>query len=212
MDVLIVGAGGHGKVVLDILRAAGEHTPVGFIDADAALAGTTVGSLPVLGHLNVLPKLVRQHKITGAIIAIGDNRARLSYARILRDQGMELINAIHPMASISPTASLGVNVIVAAGAIICTDTRIGDSVILNTGAIVDHECDIGPGAHICPGALLAGRVRIGEGGDDRPGGQHHPMPEYRPVRHHWRGGRGDPRCSGARDSRGCSRAGDPHRR
>src|SRR5262249_9193735 len=72
-QVVIIGAGGHGKVVLDILRSAGEYEPVGFIDADTRLAGTTVGGLRVLGPTNVLPKLRQQRNLTHAIVAIGDN-------------------------------------------------------------------------------------------------------------------------------------------
>ena len=89
MDVLIVGAGGHGKVVLDILRLGGKHNPIGFIDADTTLAGTTVGGLPVFGPPNQLPKLAKKAK--AAIIAIGDNRTRRSYATMLAEQGFELI-------------------------------------------------------------------------------------------------------------------------
>ena len=162
MDVIIVGAGGHGKVVLDILRAAGKMKPIGFVDADVTLAGTIVGGLSVIGPPNTLPKL-RLQKVRGAIIAIGDNRTRLQYAGLLREQGFELINAIHPTASISPTARLGTNVVVAAQSAICTEAEIADSVIINTAATVDHECIVGEGAHICPGVRLAGRVRIGAG-------------------------------------------------
>jgi sugar O-acyltransferase (sialic acid O-acetyltransferase NeuD family) len=149
-------------VVLDILRLRGEHNPVGFIDADASLAGTTVSSLPVLGPANQLPKL-RARKIAAAIIAIGDNRARLRYAQMLIEQGFELVNAIHPASQISPTATMGKNVVIAAGAIVCADVKLADSVIVNTAAVVDHECEIGQAAHICPAATLAGRVRVGEG-------------------------------------------------
>lgn len=161
MDVLIIGAGGHGKVVQDILRADGKHKVIGFIDADQSLAGTSVGGLPVIGGPNILPKL-RQQKTRAAFIAIGDNRARLQYAGILREHGFELINAIHPSASVSPTATLGVNIVVAAQAAICAEARIDDLAIINTGAIVEHECVVGKAAHICPGAHLAGRVRIGD--------------------------------------------------
>ena len=160
MDIVIIGAGGHGKVVLDILRAAGRDKPIGFVDADLSLAGTSVSGLPVLGPANMLPKL-RQQKVRGAIIAIGDCRTRLQFADLLREQGFELMNAIHPTASISPSASLGVNVVVAAQAAICVEASIADSVIINTAAVVDHECIVGQGAHICPGAHLAGRVRVG---------------------------------------------------
>lgn len=161
MDVVVVGAGGHGRVILDILRAAGQHRPVGFIDADPALTDTKVAGLPVFGHLNVLPKL-RQQRIGGAIIAIGDSSARMSYARLMKDHGFELINAIHPSATLSPSATIGKNVVVAAHAVIGPDTVIEDSCIINTAAVVDHECHIHAGSHICPGAILAGRVQIHE--------------------------------------------------
>ncbi|MBC8105509.1 MAG: acetyltransferase [Anaerolineae bacterium] len=164
MDVVIIGAGGHGKVVLDILRAASgsKIRPVGFLDADPALIGTSINDLPVLGPIHHISKL-RQQKVCGAIVAIGDNRARFSYARYLLDESIELISAIHPGAIVSTTAKTGRNVVIAAGAIVCADAQIGDSVILNTGCIVDHECEIGESAHICPAAALAGRVRIGAG-------------------------------------------------
>jgi sugar O-acyltransferase (sialic acid O-acetyltransferase NeuD family) len=162
MQIVIIGAGGHGKVVLDILRAAGEDEPVGFVDSSPSRAGGRIGGLPIFGPANVLPKL-RQQGIRGAIVAIGDSRARVQYASILREQGFELVNAIHPSSSVSPTAAMGRNVVVAAHAAVCTEARIEDSVILNTACVVDHECEIGAGAHVCPGAHLAGRVRVGAG-------------------------------------------------
>ena len=162
MQVAIVGAGGHGKVVLDILRAGRECEPVGFIDADTTLTGTRVGGLPVFGPVNTLPKL-RQQKVRHAIVAIGNNRTRQRYAALLQEQGFELINAIHPTASVSSTATLRKNVVIAAHGVICTEARLGDCVILNTAAVVDHECDVADAVHVCPGAHLAGRVRVGEG-------------------------------------------------
>jgi UDP-perosamine 4-acetyltransferase len=162
MDVVIVGAGGHGKVVLDILRCSNAHRVAGFLDADTTLADTEIAGVPVLGQVNLLPRLKHQ-RIRGAIIAIGDNRVRASYAKLVQDAGLELISAIHPAASVSETAEVGRNVVIAAGAVVCTHVKLGDSVIVNTAAVIDHECEIGEGAHICPGALLAGRVRIGQG-------------------------------------------------
>jgi sugar O-acyltransferase (sialic acid O-acetyltransferase NeuD family) len=162
MQLIIVGAGGHGKVVLDILRAAGQHEPVGFVDSFANRAGTTYCGLPIFGPANVLPKL-RQQNIRGAIVAIGDCRARQRYATLLCEQGFELVNAIHPTASISPTAVLGKNIVIAALVAVCAEAKIGDSVILNTSCVVDHECEVGEAVHICPGAHLAGRVRVGAG-------------------------------------------------
>ncbi|MGH7178239.1 MAG: acetyltransferase [Tepidisphaeraceae bacterium] len=161
MDAVIVGAGGHGKVVLEILREADRARPVGFLDADPSLVGSMVGGLPVLGAINHIPKL-RQQKIRAAIVAIGDNRARAEYVRVLAEHGLELISAIHPRSSVAASAMIGRNVVVAAGAVVCTEAHIGDSVILNTGCVVEHECEIGQAAHICPCVGLAGRVRIGQ--------------------------------------------------
>ena len=161
MNVVIIGAGGHGRVVLDILRAAGKHEIVGFVDADPQLAGTNIGDVPVLGQVNLLSKL-RAQKIKAAIVAIGDNAVRRGYAKKAAEQGFELINAIHPSSVISATVEIGRNVVVAAGAIIGTDAHIGDSVIVNTAVVVDHECRIASAVHICPKAALGGRVEVGE--------------------------------------------------
>jgi sugar O-acyltransferase (sialic acid O-acetyltransferase NeuD family) len=162
MDVVIVGAGGHGKVVLDILRAADQHRIVGFLDADTSLVDTSIDGVKVLGGVNLLPRL-RHQKIRGAIVAIGDNRVRMSYAKLVADAKLDLINAIHPRAVVSTSAELKRNVVVAANATICAQAQLGESVIANTGCIIEHECIVADGAHICPGAILAGRVRVGMG-------------------------------------------------
>ncbi len=162
MQVVIIGAGGHGRVALDILQAAGTYEPVGFLDADQSLTGETVGNLPVLGSVNMLPKL-RQQRIKFGFVAIGDNRVRREYAALLREHGLTLINAVHPSACISASVTTGQNVMVAGGAVVCAECRLADSVIINSGAVVDHECEIEESAHICTGAHLAGRVRVGRG-------------------------------------------------
>jgi UDP-perosamine 4-acetyltransferase len=159
-DTLIIGAGGHGKVVLDILKSGDQYRPIGFVDADPKLTGTRVCGLPVFGAIHLLSRLIREHRIGAAIIAIGDNRARASYAKAVDDARIPLINAIHKSAVLSPTAILGRNVVVAANAVICTETKVGDFSIINTAATVDHECELGIAVHICPGAHLAGRVRL----------------------------------------------------
>jgi UDP-perosamine 4-acetyltransferase len=162
MDVILIGAGGHGRVVLEILRLQKLHHPVGFVDADVTRQGEDVGGLPILGPVNALPRLLKRN-IKGAIVAIGDNRVRQSYAQTVAQNGLELVNAIHPSAVISPSARLGRNIVVAAGAVVGTESEIADSVIINTSASVDHECRVGRAAHVCPGAILAGRVSVGEG-------------------------------------------------
>jgi UDP-perosamine 4-acetyltransferase len=162
MDVVIVGAGGHGKVVLEILQAQGKHRVVGFLDADQAVVGTVIHGVPVLGPVNHIGRL-RQQKIKAAIVAIGDNRVRVSYAGLLLENGLELLTAIHPSAVISLSAQIGRNVVIAPGVVVAAAAKVGDSAILNTSCVIDHECEVGIGSHIAPGAVLAGRVRVGDG-------------------------------------------------
>jgi len=161
MNLVIIGAGGHGRVVLDVLRSMGRFHVLGFIDADSGKSGGEVMGVPILGPIHLLQKL-RKQDVRGAIVAIGDNRIRKTYADQVLESGLELINAIHPSAVISQTAKIGRDVLVAAGGIIGTEALISDDVIINTGAVVDHECQIARAAHIGPAAALAGRVEVGE--------------------------------------------------
>jgi sugar O-acyltransferase (sialic acid O-acetyltransferase NeuD family) len=161
-NCVIMGAGGHGRVVLDILLSAGQCQPVGFLDSNTALHGRRMDGLPILGDLDALPDL-RARGVSLAVVAIGDNGVRRAMAEQIERAGFELINAIHPSANLARNVSLGRNVVVAAGALVCAHCQVGDSVILNTGSIVDHETMIGTAAHVCPGARVAGRVMIESG-------------------------------------------------
>ena len=82
---------------------------------------------------------------------------------VVQEHGLTLINAVHPAASVSASATLGRNVVIAARAVVCAEARVEDLAIINTAAVVDHECVIGRAAHVCPGAILAGRVHVGAG-------------------------------------------------
>jgi len=160
---LIVGCGGHGRVVLDILMHNKQYQVVGFIDSNPATHGRRVDGVPILGDLQALPEIRRSQEIGGVVVAIGDNGVRRAFADKIESMGIELINAIHPSANLARNVTCGKNVVVAAGALVCAHCQIGDSVILNTGCIVDHESMIGTAAHICPGARLAGRVTVESG-------------------------------------------------
>jgi len=161
--VLILGAGGHGRVVLDILLQAGRHQPVGFLDNNADIHGRRVDGIPVLGAITDAVRLAQEHQIHGVIVAIGDNGVRRGLARDLDLAGLELINAVHPSATLARSATLGRNVVVAAGVVVCAHCQIGNSVILNTGCVVDHQTMIGEGSHVCPGVRIAGRVKVEPG-------------------------------------------------
>jgi UDP-perosamine 4-acetyltransferase len=158
--VLIVGASGHAKVIIDILGERLEFEIAGCTSADPGVRELL--GIPVLGPDAILPE-VFQSGITNAFVAVGDNRARFRLLRLVTDLGFTLINAISPRAAISRRARLGAGIAVMPGAAINVDTVVEDGAIVNTGATVDHDCRIGRCAHIAPGANLAGRVTVGEG-------------------------------------------------
>jgi UDP-perosamine 4-acetyltransferase len=162
VEIVVIGAGGHARVVLEILRAAGGHRCVGLLDQDPALEGSVVDGIKVLGLPNQLHRL-RQQNVRGVAIAVGENRARLSYVELVRQHGMELVTLVHPAAVVASTAKIGSGCVVAAGAVVAAAARIGEAGIVNTSSVVDHECEVDAGVHICPGALLAGRVQVGRG-------------------------------------------------
>jgi len=162
MDIIILGAGGHGRVVLDILFQAQLHKPIGFLDNNKALHGRRVDGLPVLGGIDQLVEL-KSRGICGAVIAIGDNGVRRAMGDLLDRHEFEIISAIHPSAQLARNTTLGKGVVIAAGALVCAHCQIGDYAILNTGCIVDHESMIGTAAHVCPGVRLAGHVTVESG-------------------------------------------------
>lgn len=162
MNVIIIGAGGHGRVVLDILLQDKKHKPIGFLDNNRNLHGRRVDGLPILGGPDQLEEL-RKRDIQGYIVAVGDNGVRRALAHLTAQDDFELINAIHPSAQLAASVTLGKGVTIAAGALVCAHCQIGDCVILNTGCIVDHESMIGTSAHVCPGVRLAGHVTVESG-------------------------------------------------
>lgn len=161
MKIVIIGAGGHGRVVLDILREAKTQEVYGFLDANPDLRGTIVDGIEVLGDMSQIN--IQNWWLEGAIVAIGDNTVRNEYADKLTEAGVELANAIHPYSCIAQTAKIGKNVVICAGVTVCSHAAIGDSVILNTGCIVEHGSRICRESHIGPGATLAGNVTVEQG-------------------------------------------------
>ncbi len=161
--LLVLGAGGHARVVLDILFQQADRHVVGLLDNNPALHGRRIDGVPVLGPIDALTELAEQHDARAVIVAIGDNGVRRGLARQVLRAGLSLTNAVHPSATLAESVTVGRNVVVAAGAVICAHSQVGDSVILNTGCLIDHFTMVGEGAHVCPGARVAGRVKIEPG-------------------------------------------------
>lgn len=146
----LIGAGGHAKVIADILVACGRP-PVAFLDdapAHSRLRGITV-----------IKGLELPEPGSAVIVAIGDNCTRERLAR--RYSIFDV--AIHPSAYVSRDAEIGPGTVVMAGVVINAGSRVGSHCIINTNATVDHDCLISDFAHVAPGATLGGHVRVGVG-------------------------------------------------
>jgi sugar O-acyltransferase (sialic acid O-acetyltransferase NeuD family) len=161
--VLIVGAGGHGQVVADILhaqRAAGERVVVvGYVDDDDSLQQQRRLGIAVLGRIAAIPQIDHD----ALIVAVGDNggRARL-YERMSRP-GVRFAVARHPSAILASGATVGDASMICARVVMGCESRIGRGVILNTACSVDHHASIGDFVHIAPGVHLGGEVSVGDG-------------------------------------------------
>ena len=158
--LLIVGAGGHGRSVAEMVLLAGQHELAGFVD-DTFPGLTQVWGLPVLGTTAILADY-RIHA-NSAIVALGNNRLREELHERLRAAGFRLITAIHPTAIVSPKAVIGPGSTIMAGAIVGTEARLGEGVIVNSGAVVDHHCQVEDFGHLGVNACMAGGAVLGRG-------------------------------------------------
>ena len=153
--VVVVGAGGHAKVVIATCRAAG-HTVVGVVDDDSSRWGQQWLGVSVTGPVrNVLDDANAE-----AVLAIGANRTRATLAAGARCQ---FATIVHPSTTIEPSVRLGAGSVVFAGVVIQPDAVLGEHVIVNTAASIDHDAAIGDFVHLAPGVRLAGNVSIEQG-------------------------------------------------
>jgi sugar O-acyltransferase (sialic acid O-acetyltransferase NeuD family) len=157
-DVVVIGAGGHGMVVCDSLRAAGARV-LAFVDEDPAKRGGVLLDLPVFASADDVPG-PRGWRVA---LGIGENRARRTAYERLCGAGLEMVTVVHPSAVISPAAVLGAGTVVMGNVVVNVATSVAEGAILNTGCSVDHHCVVGAYAHVGPGATLAGTVQIGPG-------------------------------------------------
>ena len=153
--VAVLGAGGHSKVVIASIEAAGWEV-AGLFDDHQDLWGSEILGHPVGGPLEAALAC----ECDGSVIAVGDNNARREIAGRLH---IPWAVVVHPSAWIADSASLGEGSVVFAHSVIQPDARLGRHVVVNTGASVDHDCDVGDFAHIAPGAGLGGNVKVGAG-------------------------------------------------
>jgi sugar O-acyltransferase (sialic acid O-acetyltransferase NeuD family) len=157
--VLVYGAGGHGKVVADILLSAKIKGLVGFVDDNKA-QGTVLLGLPVLGDSHWLMEHVSNENFA-VVLGVGNNATREIIAERCRTAGIEVLTAIHPSAVIARSANVLPGAVVMAGAVINSEARIGMGAVVNTGAVVEHDVIVENYAQLMPNATMAGGARLG---------------------------------------------------
>lgn len=160
MKMVLVGASGHARSVLDVLLDAGGHEVVGLLDPGAREG---IWDIPLLGGDDLLLPLLREGRVEGVHVALGSNRLRRKLLALAVSIGYRPVSAISPHAVISRHATVGEGVAVMAGAVVNAGAVIGEGCILNTNCSIDHDTKVGAYSHIAPGAALSGNVTVGEG-------------------------------------------------
>ncbi len=154
--LIIIGAGGHGKVVANIAMLNG-YKEIYFLDDDTSKK--YIGKYQIIGTIKDISKYKNEYDF---FIAIGDNKIRKKLTMLLLDNNIKPVSLIHPSAVIDSTVQIGSGVVVMASAVINADTTIGNNVIVNTASSIDHDCIINDYVHISPGVHVAGNVHVGE--------------------------------------------------
>lgn len=159
-SLAVVGAGGHSRVVVDIIERQGHYRIAGILDAKGR-AGETFCGHPVLGPESTLAD---RPDITHVIVAIGDNwvRRRVVDKLVALRTNLHFGTAVHPSAIVARDVRIGEGTVVMAGAVVNPGTAIGRHAIVNTSTSLDHDNRIGDFAAVLPGALTGGDVTVGD--------------------------------------------------
>lgn len=161
--VLIVGAGGHAKVLLDALIENNLEI-IGLTDFERAKWHTELRGIPVLGNDDeILSYNPEDIVLANGIGSIGSTAKRQHIYELFTEKGYIFAKVIHPSSVISPNARLAAGVQVLAGAVVSAGTKIGENSIINTSASVDHDVSIGKHVHVAPGVTISGGVSVGDG-------------------------------------------------
>lgn len=162
--ILIYGAGGHAKSVMEIIIQQNKYILAGILDDNPALAGSRVLNTVVIGTQSLLPKLFEKgiSEVVNCVGGILDISIRVRIFELLKNAGYSFPEIIHSRACIEQSAKISPGVQVFANAYVGAEALLEEKCMVNTNGVVSHDCIIGAYTHIAPGALLAGHVRVGE--------------------------------------------------
>lgn len=157
--VIVLGAGGHAKVVIDSLRALG-HEIIGIVDPYKEKFCEYYG-LKVLGDdQSILNYKSNEVVLANGIGSIPGNNLRHKIINMMNKKGYEFIKFIHPLAIVASDLNIGAGVQIMSGVIIQPGVKIGNNSIINTGVVIDHDCIIHKDCHLAPGVTLSGNVVV----------------------------------------------------
>ena len=160
-NIVVVGGGGHARVVISLIKKLAGYKLIGFTDPEQ---NADLLAVPYLGDDGALEAVLREHAPCSAALGIGNTSIsdrRVKKAAQLVEMGFDLPALISPAAVVNEDVSIGDGTVVFDAAVVVTGARIGTACILNTGCCVDHDCRVGDGVHLAPGSVLSGGVEVG---------------------------------------------------
>jgi len=158
MDLIIVGTGGHSRVVADAALESGFQL-IGFVDLSYKGSEEDILGFPVLGGRDVLDGFDSGQTLIS--VAVGNNCQRAECYFELKRLGFSFASIIHPTAVLSKHIEIGEGCFINSNVVVNAGVVIGNNCIVNTGSIIEHECMIGDSSHIGPGVRVGGRTSIG---------------------------------------------------
>ena len=161
--ILLIGAGGHCRVIIDTIQNRKSFKIAGIIDIKEKI-GEKVCGVPVIGTDEDLHKIFKNgcKQCFISIGSVGNPGLRIKLYKKVKKIGFNLPLIVHPSAIVSESTKIGCGTFLGAGVIINSGTVVGENCIINTGAIIDHDCLIEDNVHMAPGTVLSGGVKIGE--------------------------------------------------
>ena len=156
--LMILGAGGHGKVVAEIAELMGKWNEIVFLDDNKEI--DEINGYRVIGSLNdyKIYKDVYQY----AFVAIGNNKLRLQIIEDITREGLIVPVLVHPFTFMSSNCLVQEGTVIMGGTVINTNSTIGKGCIINTSSSIDHDCVLEDGVHISPGVHIGGTVSVGK--------------------------------------------------
>jgi sugar O-acyltransferase (sialic acid O-acetyltransferase NeuD family) len=163
-DAVILGAGGHARVLIDLLLRTGTPKPVAVVDRDRSLIGREILGVPVVGDDAALADFDPRYVVlVNGVGSVRSTAARRDLYVRCRELGCEFATLVHPTAVLGSGVELGHGAQVLATAVVNTGAYLGENCIINTAAVIEHDCRIGAHAHVASGATLAGGVTLQPG-------------------------------------------------